>query len=245
MKKLHLAICDDEARIMSLIANAIEGAFSQKGIDVTMEQFSNPLELKKRITQTEFDLLFLDIDMPKLDGIRLAQLLRQQQKTLDIIFVSSREDRVFEAFNVHPFGFVRKSAFLTDIVTAVDSYVNYLGESTKTRLSVDTSDGTVSVPLREIVYIESIGKEQLIHLYSKPEPVSVRLTMSGLMGALEDQGFARCHKGYIVNFQHILAINKADISMDNGVKVPIGRSYAQDVRDQYLRFLAAENAVTL
>ena len=66
--------------------------------------------LKEDFNEKEFDVVFLDIEMNEIDGISLAEYIKNNNSKIDIVFVSNRADRVFETFDVSPFAFVRKSA---------------------------------------------------------------------------------------------------------------------------------------
>ena len=71
----------------------------------------------------KYDLVFLDIDMPKYSGMDVAEEIRKKSADTDIIFVSNREDRVFETFSVQPFGFIRKNCFTEDLNATLRQYI--------------------------------------------------------------------------------------------------------------------------
>ena len=80
MEKLRLAICDDESVVLSVVSGAIASAFKKKGIQVEVMTFRRVKDLEERMKEVEFQLLFLDIDMPGLDGIETAKALRKSDK---------------------------------------------------------------------------------------------------------------------------------------------------------------------
>ena len=106
-----VAVCDDDAAVFDTITETAKKAFAENGAEAEVLCFSSPGALEKEMGSRGFDLIFLDIEMPEEDGIRFGERLSRMENTPDIIFVSSREDRVFDAFKIHPFGFVRKSLF--------------------------------------------------------------------------------------------------------------------------------------
>ena len=114
-ERLKVAVCDDEARAISVISASIESVFRGFGTEIALETFTAPAELLDRLNVHHFDLIFLDISMPEMDGIELGKRLQKTGNNADLVFVSSRMDRVFDTFAVQPFGFVRKNHFLDDI----------------------------------------------------------------------------------------------------------------------------------
>ena len=97
-QKIIIAVCDDDKLALDSISGAIGGVFSANGSDTEINSFTSANELTKVIAKTHYDLVFLDIDMPGMDGIECGKLLRRLEYSPDIIYVSNREERVFECF---------------------------------------------------------------------------------------------------------------------------------------------------
>ncbi len=125
-KQLNFAVCDDDEIVCEAICEKISKIVTSCGISVSCDKYVSPVSLYNNIKNGEriYDALFLDIDMPKLDGVELAKALRKRESTVDIIFVSNREDKVFETFPVRPFGFIRKNNFTHDLKDTLHSYIN-------------------------------------------------------------------------------------------------------------------------
>ena len=82
MEKMRLAICDDESVVLSVVSGAIASAFKKKGIQVEVMTFRRAKDLEERMKEVEFQLLFLDIDMPEMDGITFAKKVRASNSRL-------------------------------------------------------------------------------------------------------------------------------------------------------------------
>ena len=121
--KIKIALCDDDARALPVIAGAAESAFNSQGIQTEIYRFSSGPALLEAMERTHFNLLLLDIEMPGMDGIAVGKKLRSMEDDIKIVFVSEAESRVFESFQVQPLGFVRKSNFLNDIAAVVELYI--------------------------------------------------------------------------------------------------------------------------
>ena len=123
MEAIRIALCDDEAVFRTLLRQKIEEAFSRCGENPVITETSSAAELDTFLGHTSFDLLFLDIDMPELDGISFGERLRARGILTDIIYVSNMEDRVYDIFRVHPWSFIRKSRFAEEIQGAAEEYI--------------------------------------------------------------------------------------------------------------------------
>lgn len=245
MEKLHLAICDDDADILSVVSGAIVSAFRRHGISAQVELFRRATDLERQMRAQDFELLFLDIDMPGLDGITFAKRLRAGNSRTDIIFISSREDKVFDALRTNPSGFVRKSRFLEDVSAVIDQWMKNRPREERTKLLVQSREHTWNIPLDTVLYIEGSDKSQLLHTSNLPEPVPVRRSMQELEETLASSGFLRIHKGYLVNYKFIRRLENTEAVLTNGERIPLSRRRVQDIRSQYLELMQGGGNVIL
>lgn len=245
MEKLYLAICDDDVGILSVVSGAIVSAFRKHGIQAEVETFRRAKDLEFRMREREFELLFLDIDMPGMDGITLAKKLRAGNSRTDIIFVSSREDKVFDALRTNPGGFIRKSRFLEDVSPVIDLWMKKRPQEERAKLIIQDREKTMTIPLDTILYIEGNDKAQLLHASNLPEPVEVRRSMREMEEALAANGFLRIHKGFLVNYKFIRRLETTEAVLTNGERIPMSRRRVQEIRAQYLELMQGGSTVIL
>ena len=244
MKKCWAAICDDEELSLNMVATALESCFSQYGVTLTLDKYQSSKELFQAAQQGKsYQVIFLDIDMPEMDGIELGVRLKKEQENAAIIYISNCEDRVFDSFQARPFGFVRKSSFLQDTQAVVKLYIESRRNADNRRLEVKTPDGFIQIPLADIVYIECIRDYQFFYLSTSDTPVKCRLSMTRLEETLVEQGFLRVHQGYIVNYAYIKKISNESIELTSGASIPMSRRKKQEVFAQYLRLSRSDSSV--
>ena len=237
-----VAVCDDDTAIFGTITEAAKNAFAQNGAEAEIECFSSPAALEKELGAKAFDMIFLDIEMPEEDGIRFGERLAQLHTAPDIIFVSSREDRVFDAFKIHPFGFVRKSLFLQDIGGVIADYVKARQDEGARNFVVQTASGTTAIPVDSIRYIEGARKYQLIHTIQSREPVTIGLTMKQLEEEFLPRSFLRVHTGYLVNYRFIRRMTNTDVILTDGTELPLSRRKAGQIKLDYMELLKKEGS---
>lgn len=236
--KIKIALCDDDARALPVIAGAAESAFNAQGIQTEIYRFSSGAELLQAMERTHFNLLLLDIEMPGMDGIAVGKKLRSKEDDTKIVYVSEAETRVFESFQVQPLGFVRKSNFLNDIAAVVELYVKTGSqEQAGDYLELSTRSGLLTLKSKQVRYIEGSRNYQLLYMDGKKEPVEVKMTMERLEQMTQPYGFIRVHKGYLVNYLYIQRVSTGEVTLVDGTEIPIGRSKVGEVKVRYLTLI--------
>ncbi len=242
-KSLIIGICDDDAMAIAAITGYLEKFFSDKGIKAELKKFNSAKELLKDIGNTHYSLFLLDIDMGKEDGIELANRIRDSKCSADIIFVSNREDRVFESFPVDPLGFVRKSRFFDDMNKYLNIFLEH--DDKKNKTVVFKSEGEiVNILLSDIVYIEGALAVQHIYVKNKKDYYTVRSSMRELEIEMQPYGFMRIHSGFLVNVSYVSVIRRSDVVLKNGGVLPLARSKAKEIRELFLKIMRTNGEVT-
>lgn len=246
-KELKIAVCDDDEIVCEAICNRIGKIFSNCGTVALCDKYVSSKSLYKNISDggRNYNVLFLDIDMPKADGIDLAKAIRKLNKNVDIIFVSNREDKVFETFKVRPFGFIRKNNFTNDLNDTLRSYINLriLGESFIV-LKTNNNSVTRNVRVSDIVYIESFRYKQYVYM-ADGEQIDIHMTMKELESSLEEYDIVRVYQGYLVNLKYVQRIERTGIVLNykDGITISISRDKVQELKSVYLNYLRKTGAV--
>lgn len=244
--KVKFAVCDDEELVCEIIATRALKSFAECGVETEMKQYASPSAVLKDCQTEKFDLLLLDIDMPKLDGIRLASEIKKLENPPEVIFVSGREDRVFDSFRAQPFRFVRKSKFKQELQEAIQAYIDKTNREGKTILLYTKNCSEVeNVVVKDIVYIESYRNQQSVFLNGNKEPLLIYSTMDELENNLKEYNVVRVHRGYIVNYAFVARITPSDIELTTGKVLPISRKKRQEIKNDYLQYLRKSGSVMI
>ena len=246
MIRWNIAICDDEQAALELLGSSVRGALQARNVDASIETFTRPRDLLLRMQKVSFDLLFLDIEMPGMTGLELAQRLRKEGNLIDIIYISNREDLVFDALRTNPRGFIRKTRLIQDVSGVIDTYLAYrkADDQPKTLILQDREQ-TTYIPIDRLQYIEGSGKNQMAHIVGKEQPMELRKSMQELEEELTPQGFLRIHKGYLLNYRFIRRIGDNEVTLTNDEKLPISRRKYQEIRDAYMELMQNDGGVML
>lgn len=237
MKTLSAAFCDDDAVMRGHMRARAEESFARCGVTLRAEEFESPAAFLAAAGQGRFSLLFLDIDMPEMDGIELGERLRALGDGVDIIYVSNLDERVYEVFSVHPWSYVRKSRFDEQIGAVAADYARALEQRAARIVLHDAQGASRAVEPEGLMYVESAGKLQKLFFPEREEPMQVRCSLMELEGQLASAGFIRVHKGFLVNYRFIRRIRSRSVELDDGRALPIGRDRLDNVRERYLALM--------
>lgn len=236
--KIKTAVCDDEKIALQAICGAIKKIFEGDGIISETTAFSSLGALEAATNRESFDLIMLDIDMKeKQTGLDFAVKLRKSGVSAEIIFVSNREDKVFESFDVQPLAFVRKSKFISDFSRCLPILKEKLSLKGGEEYITLTSGGRIEkIPLNKIAFVEGNLKNQIYSVVGGEKFVSKK-TMKETEEFLSDKGFCRIHSGYIVNLAFVSVINNKEVVLTDGTILPVARSRIIPARKAYLEWL--------
>ena len=237
MEEIHAAICEDNASVLDFLHIHLKRVLKTDGRDWHFDCFLNGQELLRAISEGKvYQLLFIDIEMPGLNGIEVCRRIRAVNEECLIIFISNKENMVFETFEVQPFRFIRKSHFGDELPALADSIHQALApkEETLLTLAEEHSSAVYSFRINEILYVEVIGKYSEIH--TTTQTVSLRYKLSQLAEELVPHGFLQPHRSYLINCRYIFSIEKNVVILDDQTEVPLSRSRAGEIRKAFLAF---------
>ena len=236
MEKIKVAICDDEIILLPQLASVIRDLLRKQKFEADAFTFSSAADLLKSLYQRDaYDIFFLDIDMPEQNGIALAEKIRIQNSGALIVYISAREDLVYETFSTQPVAFVRKSHFTEDIRNAAATLSRFLEKPKDTVIPfTDELGHTLSLNLSRILYVEA--KEKYQDIVSIDGSQMIRCSISQLEQALSPFHFFRIHRSFLVNFHYIYRIDSTSVCLDDGQKLPLSRHRRKEVQQLFLTY---------
>ena len=241
---LKIALLDDDKTALLISKGAIESFFQEKNIAISLDAFSSPVNFLAMAKEENYRLVFLDIDMPEINGLEVGKQLKQFNPQTDIIYLSQREDLVFDTLQLHPFGFIRKSRIIQDFANVLELFVNTAlntNEENK-KITISSKTETISADIDQIMYIE--GNKNYQTFYLKDGNVfDARVLMGDLETKLKDQGFIRVHKGYLVNYLFIRSIGTNEVSLTNNKVLPLSSKRKDEIMQEYLKITRKNKSV--
>lgn len=237
MQKLQIAICDDERAALSAVKGVGESIVKEYDVLPQLDTFPSASAMLKAAGEKSYDLILLDIRMPETDGITLGAQLKKLNTKAEIIYVSSREDKVFDAMKLRPFGFVRKTHFINDMTAVMLQYMESKRiEKEPNWVFFQYNSSEVRIESEQIEYIESARDYQYVFIHRQMKPIKIRASMRHIEKQLEEQDFVRVHIGYIVNLLYVKRIDNTTLTLTSEKEIPVSRRKLGDLRSKYMAY---------
>jgi two-component system, LytTR family, response regulator LytT len=200
------------------------------------------MDAVKKVKELKPDLVFLDIQLPDLTGLQVAELIREFNFPVQIVFLTAYDHFAIEAFKLRAFHYILKPYDMEDLIRVFDALSERWKENHPTKntpsapkLAIETENGIIYLPPKEIYFIEKQGREAVIH--TEKEKIEANFTLNQLIEKLEPFSFFRTHKSYLVNLEHVKELRtwfngSYNIIMRDAMQseVPVSRNYVKALR---------------
>jgi DNA-binding LytR/AlgR family response regulator len=211
---VKIGICDDEVIIRNELIDLCNKFKEMNLIEIEIVSFSSGEELLEY--KNSLDILFLDIQMKGINGLKTAEKIREKDESMTIIFLTGFHGFMQDGYRVKAFRYLLKPLKELDFMQTVSDAIS---DITKNSKAIVGKDGEIIfIKIKEIIYIEYQNRYTLVRTkkcyYESP------MTMSEWETMLNTGDFFRVHKAYIVNMEYIEEIGK-EILLDNGEKVEV------------------------
>ncbi|MDD6429259.1 MAG: LytTR family DNA-binding domain-containing protein [Lachnospiraceae bacterium] len=232
---VNIAVCDDGKYAREDVTRHLLRFSIQRNLEYRVHEYDSGESLLK--DGKEYDLIFMDYQFEdgRLDGIRVAQKLRDEGNDAVIIFLSNYQEKVFETFSVSAFRFLIKPINDELFDEAMDAFYKYIHRDQIIRIRVNGNTRYINVP--SIFYIEGYGKKSILHFSKTNDDIECSETLSRLDEMLRDFFFFRCQKSYIVNMRHVSEYNCISATLENGCRVQISRKKSREFIDRYGEYI--------
>lgn len=231
-----VAICDDEEVMLDYIYNKIICLLEERNQEYEIYTYNSGEAILEAIFSEEiyFDVIFLDIEMEKISGLEVANEITSKIDKINIVFVTNRDDLVFDAINYSPFSFIRKIKLNGEL----ESVINRLIQKSKKEhefFEIEIDKKKLKIKLLDIIYIESQGHYIFIRCIDRDYKIRGKIFDYELN--LGDSGFIRIHIAYLVNVRHICFVKYDGVSLDNDMVLPISRKKFEDTKNKHLEYV--------
>jgi two-component system, LytTR family, response regulator len=228
---INCMIIDDEPLAVRLLENHISKIAELKLIATA----ANALEAYRILQTQEVDLLFLDIQMPDLNGI---EFLRSLKKRPSVIFTTAYREFAIDGFELEAVDYLLKPITFERFFKSVDRILRQVKKESEEDFVIFKSDGfNRKLLLKDILYFESVGNDIKVVLVEEIMMVP-KMAVSELAAGLQDKGFLRIHRSFIINRNRVTAISTHEVLIGKA-SIPVGRSF-REAFDSFARLFAAK-----
>ncbi len=229
---MNILICDDELVFLRYLEKQIKEIIA-KGIfgemDFSIISYQDSQKAFEYCVEKSPQIVFLDIDMPTVDGFKIAEYLKDNEET-KIIFVSNYDTFVYTSLKFKPFRYIRKSFLDKELKEAVDSVLDEL--IFKREMLVTKEE---RIPCSEILYVES--DKNYVRIKTNRGEYRCRATIKMLEERLKPLGFLRCHTAYVINIRKIKRAESDSVMLQDNSVLTVSKKYKKNFFEEYLKYM--------
>ena len=230
---MKITICDDNRSFAASVEERIRAYATARGTEIRVRTVYSAEELLN-MDLAGTDVLFLDVEMPGLNGIEAAQALRRTYNDLLIVFVTCWIDYAPAGYRVNAFRYYLKEQLLSDFDACMDEIVEKIRERSESVL-IYTGGRASEIPISSILYFEGTQKRSvLLHRAGGEGTVECAGKLSDFEELLRDKGFLRLQKGYLVNMGHIVKISNYYACLSDGAALKVSERQYAEVKKQFV-----------
>lgn len=228
---LEIGICDDDHLLLAEMESRLYELGGKSEVKVKVESYTDGEEIVEAVYGGKrFDIIYMDVEMKNIDGLIAARKIREVDRSVHIIYVTSYDSYMKEAFQAAPIGFIVKPINEKEFIETFHHILKLIGKNDKYyRFRYDRSDYKIS--LKNVIYFES--KRRVTEILCEDGSYKLYKNLETIQKELKEQNvrFVRIHKSYLVNYWYIARFSSYNVELMNGNHLPVSRSRRKEVED--------------
>lgn len=245
-EELKIAVVEDDRVHAAVLIRFLEEWLKGRSTPFCIRAFPDAAAFWFEWEQNQtWNVLFLDIQMPGINGVALAKKIRQEDRQVSIVFVTGVTDYLLDGYDVEALHYLVKPVDADKIACCMERvFARYCGQGRQRVILTDAkelADGgeqsrrvTLWLLPEDIVYIEAFSHNTV--LYTKEKCYHVREGISVWIKRLPKESFCACHRSYLVNLFHVVRLGRETVVLDDGRQVPMSRRSYKEMSQAFIRY---------
>ncbi len=222
---MRIAICDDEERYRIELKTTLNKLLINA--DLNIDTFDDGNILADAFAASPYDLVFLDIEMPALDGITLAKKIRSRSENVFIVFLTSHIEYALEGYEVNALRYLTKPVDIEKLKEVIRYVQEKQGSSRQIIIKEDGEE--ILIDINDVIYMESMN--QNVRIVTAGGEHVIRYNISDFEDQLKNDGFFRIHRGYLISLSKVKKLSGNDVILDGGETLPVSRSNVKPLKE--------------
>ena len=229
---MRIALVEDLSADQKRMKEVLDALSKELSFSYTLSTFANGFDFMESYKPV-YDLVLMDIEMAKMNGLETAERLRKVDSNVLLIFITNMAQYALKGYQYQALDYVLKPVKEADMKMRFLRVMKFLSKNAK-NFVIQRKNGPLRVSVKDIVYIESKGHDLFCHLQN--EVIEFRgYSMKQLEEQLAPDGFSRCNTGYLVNLEHCTKIEGTTLYIGDG-QLEISRKRRKAFLEDFLRY---------
>ena len=222
---MRIAICDDEEIYRIELKSLLDKLLIN--VDYNIDTFDDGNRLTESFKGLPYDLVFLDIEMPAVDGITLAKKIRAISEKVFIVFLTSHVEYAIEGYEVNALRYLTKPVDIEKLKEVIRFVQEKQGKERQLIIKEDGEE--LLINLNDVIFMESMN--QNVRIVTAGGEHVIRYNISDFEDQLKNDGFFRIHRGYLISLSKVKKLSGNDVILDGGETLPVSRSNVKPLKE--------------
>ena len=234
---MTICYCEDEPAQAKSFAIEIDQWAKNKNIAVHTDLFESAEEYLFKAGKSVYDVIFLDISMRGQNSMELARQIREKEKDVILVFVTSDASYVFDGYEVGAYRYLMKPVEAKKLWEILDYTRVQRAAEEDNYILVKKDSQSVRVNLRDVLYIEAQKHYVNLHLENE-EPMTVKAVFAELLQEIQEKSgtVLTTHRSYAVNIDKVVRIGRTECILSDGSSFPVSRNFYKAVNEAFIKY---------
>ncbi|MEZ3490770.1 MAG: LytTR family DNA-binding domain-containing protein [Lachnospiraceae bacterium] len=237
---MKIAVCDGRREDRTRVRELLEAYQQESGSEIKHLEIREYASGAALCADDEFlqscKLLFLDINMEAMEGLRTARQIKEKYPAIHVILVTACMNYALDGYKVKASRFLLKEDLEQTLGECMDDILKEIGQESQT-ITLDFVEGKIQLRADEIIYIETNKHKNVF--YTQNRVLNIYKKMDELEEALRGMGFLRIHQSFLINMRYIVKISSYLMTLTTGKEISVPKSRYPEVKRQYTLFKTA------
>lgn len=234
---MTICYCEDESAQAKAFAIKIDQWAKNKNIEVHADLFESAEEYLFKAEQNYYDVIFLDISMRGQNGMELARKIREKEKDVILVFVTSDASYVFDGYEVGAYRYLMKPLDEEKLWEILDYARTQKEVEEENYILVKKDSQSVRVNLKDIIYIEA-QKHYVNLCMENKESINIKTAFTELLQEMQEKSdtIFLTHRSYAVNIEKVVRIGRTECVLSDSSVIPVSRSFYKEVNEAFIKY---------
>lgn len=237
---MKIAICEDNEAFALDLKKIIDRKFIQYNLECEIHCFYSGEEILSNIDNTgkKYDIIFFDIELPRLSGIEVATKIREKYNDIIFIFITYLNEKVYEVLDLNIFHFIRKDYFYEEVDSILKLLIKKIDYLFKVyKFPVDSVE--MYFKLNDIIYLEVLDRQLLLHTADN-EYISNYRTLKDIPFKIKENYFFEIYRGILVNLSHVNDFIDDKVILSNEAILYLARRRIKDFKQEFFKYISTK-----
>lgn len=229
MREIRIALIDDNREFIQDFGRMLAQGFQASGMQCDIQIYHDALSFECAAAEVPaYDICFLDIEMPGMNGMELAKRMRKGKGQEIIVFLTAYSEFIRAGYEVKAFDYLVKDKAAEEIGSLVKRLVNELDVAAKKVYIIETHSRLEKINHNEIVYIYKRGPYSIFVLTDGE--AQDRIALKDVLDKLGAKEFIMVERGYVINLDHIKRVCSRNVELSDGTNIPVSRAHINELK---------------